>query len=245
MCFLVHVPTSKLWMHLYSNTGTHLCACAKQEHLSIDVIYTATNLFLYPSLSMCIICFSSIIFTSSCILVKKPFLPGTYMKNLKATTSPCSTNSSRNESSSVVGLKNKQQCYSDGTGENKAIKLLKTDTEQKLCDITATNSSKWWHRLTADDDSREATAKSTKAVGSFKHVPYIVITLQWSFNLEILHHIHEFFLWKSWCLWLGMLWNYIEQTYGMLDKWSVADGGNILWWFFELGFLKRCSGELV
>lgn len=34
------------------------------------------------------------------------------------------------------------------------------------------------------------------------------------------------------------------KTYGILDRWSVADGGNIFWKFFEPGFLKRCRGEL-
>lgn len=35
-----------------------------------------------------------------------------------------------------------------------------------------------------------------------------------------------------------------SKTYGILDRWSVADGGNIFWKFFEPGFLKRCRGEL-
>lgn len=34
------------------------------------------------------------------------------------------------------------------------------------------------------------------------------------------------------------------NTYGILDRWSVAEGGNIFWKFFEPGFLKRCKGEL-
>lgn len=34
------------------------------------------------------------------------------------------------------------------------------------------------------------------------------------------------------------------NTHGILDRWRVADGGNIFWKFFEPGFLKRCSGEL-
>lgn len=33
------------------------------------------------------------------------------------------------------------------------------------------------------------------------------------------------------------------NTYGILDRWSVAEGGNIFWKFFEPGFLKRCRGE--
>lgn len=33
------------------------------------------------------------------------------------------------------------------------------------------------------------------------------------------------------------------NTYEILDRWSVAEGGNIFWKFFEPGFLKRWRGE--
>lgn len=32
-------------------------------------------------------------------------------------------------------------------------------------------------------------------------------------------------------------------TYGMLERWRVADGGKMFWKFLEPGFLKRWSGE--
>lgn len=38
--------------------------------------------------------------------------------------------------------------------------------------------------------------------------------------------------------------NLLAKTYGILDKWRVADGGKIFWKFFEPGFLKRWRGEL-
>lgn len=34
-------------------------------------------------------------------------------------------------------------------------------------------------------------------------------------------------------------------AYGMLERWRVAEGGKMFWKFFEPGFLKRCSGELL
>lgn len=34
------------------------------------------------------------------------------------------------------------------------------------------------------------------------------------------------------------------STHGMLERCSVAEGGNMFWKFLEPGFLKRCRGEL-
>lgn len=38
---------------------------------------------------------------------------------------------------------------------------------------------------------------------------------------------------------------FCSSTHGMLERWSVADGGKMFWKFFEPGFLKRCRGELM
>lgn len=36
----------------------------------------------------------------------------------------------------------------------------------------------------------------------------------------------------------------VFNTYGILDRWRVAEGGKIFWKFLDPGFLKRCNGEL-